>query len=127
MGMDNVPADWGSYYQVCDRCNKEYHLSAPECDCHPCNAEWNPSCDNIVVGDQIACDHCEEHKGEEWVVCMGHLDFVLKSDTTLDEHNEPYCSDCMSSEVTVVEVEEYEETNDAMDKLSEAMNPVGGE
>lgn len=42
----------------------------------------------------------------------------------IGQHRKVYWA---ANNVIVVDVEEYEATNDAMDRLSEALNPVGGE
>ena len=72
--MSNLPADWGSYYQICKRCDREYHMSGcTVCACAPCNVD---DCDNIVNTDETyTCKECEDAaQGSECEECggMGH-------------------------------------------------------
>ena len=98
MGRDpGLPDDWNSYWEICHRCGKEYHLS--QCD-------------------QCACVHCEE---------CAHLFPPNEIEEGVCEECEREAVELLSGLPLVpdlVDVLLYEETNHMMDELSEKLNPV---
>jgi DnaJ-class molecular chaperone len=104
---------WAQDRKTCAECGDRFHLSGTEeCACRACETE---GCDVVVnTKETTICVDCED-TDDACPDCDGE-GTPLPDGSDYEDYSR--CGNCKGW---------YESTSDAMDALSESMNPVGGE